>query len=191
MSTSVNLQAVPAPMPVPAGAANEPFSLEQKQYLEGFFAGVAQRAPFAGHTASGQITADAGSGLPNLAAEFHGTPVEDLCREELWKYERTPDEIASFGPPISQPRGMAFYGNSLIVSTIDNHVQALDAKTGKLLWDTPVDAAGTARRASATPIVVHGKVIQGVLCILLHITIIGWIPATIWALIVTRENQPA
>ena len=36
----------------------------------------------------------------------------------------------------------------------------------------------------------RGKVIQGILCVLLHITIIGWIPATIWALIVTRD-EPA
>ncbi len=37
----------------------------------------------------------------------------------------------------------------------------------------------------------QGKIFQGILCVLLHITIIGWIPATIWALIVTRENQAA
>ncbi|GLS70378.1 hypothetical protein GCM10007890_23910 [Methylobacterium tardum] len=34
----------------------------------------------------------------------------------------------------------------------------------------------------------RGKVFQGILCILLHLTIIGWIPATIWALIVTRRE---
>ncbi|MCJ2023443.1 YqaE/Pmp3 family membrane protein [Methylobacterium sp. J-067] len=34
----------------------------------------------------------------------------------------------------------------------------------------------------------RGKVIQGILCILLHITLIGWIPATIWALVVTRKE---
>ena len=74
----------------PDAAAGEPFSLEQKQYLEGFFAGVTQRIPFVGHTAIGQITADQDSGTQNLAALFHGTLVEDLCREELWKYERNP-----------------------------------------------------------------------------------------------------
>lgn len=36
----------------------------------------------------------------------------------------------------------------------------------------------------------HGKILQGILCILLHLTLIGWVPATIWALIVTRE-EPA
>ncbi|MGU3389026.1 YqaE/Pmp3 family membrane protein, partial [Methylobacterium sp. D53M] len=34
----------------------------------------------------------------------------------------------------------------------------------------------------------RGKVFQGILCIILHLTIIGWIPATIWALVVTRKE---
>ncbi len=72
--------------------AGEPFSPEQKQYLEGFFAGVAQRMPFAGHTSAGLITADPGAGTENLAAPalFHRTSVDDLCREELWKYQQNP-----------------------------------------------------------------------------------------------------
>ena len=90
MSTAPNSQVVPLLPAALEGAAGEPFTLEQKQYLEGFFAGAAQRTPFAGHTATGQITAEADSGAQNLAALFHGTPVDDLCREELWKYERNP-----------------------------------------------------------------------------------------------------
>jgi ferredoxin-nitrite reductase len=70
----------------------EPFTLEQKQYLEGFFAGVRQRVPFVGQTAGGLITADAASGVANQAM-FHGTPVEDLCREEVWKYELNPLDV--------------------------------------------------------------------------------------------------
>ena len=38
---------------------------------------------------------------------------------------------------------------------------------------------------------IRGHVFQGILCIILHITLIGWIPATIWALIVTRREGPA
>ena len=37
----------------------------------------------------------------------------------------------------------------------------------------------------------RGKVIQGIVCIILHLTIIGWIPATIWALAVTRKESAA
>ena len=28
-----------------------------------------------------------------------------------------------------------------------------------------------------------GKIFQGILCLILQITIIGWLPATIWALV--------
>ena len=41
------------------------FRGEQKEYLRGFFAGIAQRGPtpFVGHTADGLITNDPASGL--------------------------------------------------------------------------------------------------------------------------------
>jgi ferredoxin-nitrite reductase len=74
---------------------NPSFTEEQKQYLQGFFAGVQQRGliPFAGHLADGRITHDPSSGAKNLAAEemeplYFGTPVSELCREEVWKYEQ-------------------------------------------------------------------------------------------------------
>lgn len=73
------------------------FTSEQKQYLQGFFAGVSQRSsiPFAGETADGLMTADPSTGQRNLAAVpaeeiWHNTPVTDLAREERWKYEQDP-----------------------------------------------------------------------------------------------------
>jgi ferredoxin-nitrite reductase len=76
------------------------FSLAQQQYLQGFFAGVAQRGviPFVGHTASGHITNDPASGLVNQAAEeteptWFGTPLSDLCKEERWKQEENALDI--------------------------------------------------------------------------------------------------
>ena len=76
------------------------FSIAQQQYLQGFFAGVAQRgvAPFVGHTVGGQITNDPTSGLINQVAEeveptWFGTPLSDLCKEELWKQEENALDI--------------------------------------------------------------------------------------------------
>ncbi len=76
------------------------FSLAQQQYLQGFFAGVAQRGvmPFVGQTLSGQITNDPASGLANQAAEeaeptWFGTPLSDLCKEERWKQEESSLDI--------------------------------------------------------------------------------------------------
>lgn len=72
------------------------FTAEQKQYLEGVMAGIAQRGliPFVGMTPEGKLTANSAVGSPNLASapepSIHGTPLSDLCREERWKYEENP-----------------------------------------------------------------------------------------------------
>lgn len=77
--------------------AEQSFSPEQKEYLQGFFAGVAVRQPFVGHLSNGQITSSPMPGLPNIAAEpvppeeeqaVFGTPIADLCEQEIWKLER-------------------------------------------------------------------------------------------------------
>ena len=69
------------------------FTTEQKEYLQGFFAGVAMRGQgtFAGQTSSGLITSN-----PDAAATeemVFNTPVADLCKEERWKHEQNPFEI--------------------------------------------------------------------------------------------------
>lgn len=72
------------------------FTAEQKEYLLGFFAGVMKSGArsFVGSTANGQVTADPASGVQNQAEPveetWFGTPVSELCREELWKYEQNP-----------------------------------------------------------------------------------------------------
>ena len=85
---------------MPDSIANIPgsgaFSAQQTQYLQGFFAGAMQRVPFAGHNAAGAITNSAEGGVANLAAaeaeepSFWGTPLSELCAEEVWKFERNP-----------------------------------------------------------------------------------------------------
>jgi len=78
------------------------FSLEQKEYLAGFLLAVAKRGEtfFVGNTASGLITDGSGAegGSPNLAAvpkedTWFGTPIDDLCKEERWKYEANPLDL--------------------------------------------------------------------------------------------------
>jgi len=66
------------------------FTAAQKEYLQGFLAGVAARVPFVSETGAGQFTADPASGGQNLAAPaetIHGTPVADVCKQELWKHQ--------------------------------------------------------------------------------------------------------
>lgn len=70
------------------------FTAEQKEYLAGLMAGIAQRQlhPYVGLTGGGLFTADAATGGPNLAAPaaeetIHGTPLSEVTRQELWKHE--------------------------------------------------------------------------------------------------------
>jgi len=76
-------------------AVSGEFLPEQKAYLQGFFAAVAQSYPYLGQLASGQFTSDSSVGGPNLAdvPMFFNTPVEDLCAEERWKYESNPLDL--------------------------------------------------------------------------------------------------
>jgi hypothetical protein len=70
------------------------FSREQKEYLQGYFAGLACSGmiPFVGHLPDGRITNLPAPGLANGSAEaeatVYGTPVSDLCEQELWKLEQ-------------------------------------------------------------------------------------------------------
>jgi ferredoxin-nitrite reductase len=74
------------------------FNLQQKEYLQGLFAGLASGGlrTFVGHLPDGRITNVPAPGLENRAAEpeapkektVYGTPIEDLCEQEIWKLEQ-------------------------------------------------------------------------------------------------------
>lgn len=89
-----------APSSIVPKEIEETFTPEQKEYLGGFLLAVAKRGNtfFAGYTSAGLITDAAGDGVANLAAApgdetWFGTPVEDLCKEELWKYQENPLDV--------------------------------------------------------------------------------------------------
>jgi sulfite reductase beta subunit-like hemoprotein len=81
---------------LPRPASGE-FTAEQKEYLSGFMAGVAQRGlfPYVGTTAEGLITGNSAEGGMNLAAPaqeetIFGTPLGDVTKQELWKHAENP-----------------------------------------------------------------------------------------------------
>lgn len=61
-------------------STHSPFNEEQTGYLNGFVAGI-QQAPFLGQNAAGQFT-------DQPEESVFGTPLDDLCREELVKHEQ-------------------------------------------------------------------------------------------------------
>lgn len=76
----------------PAGA----FSLEQKEYLAGFMAGISQRnlTPYVGATGDGRFTDNPSAGGANLATRqdetIFGTPISEVTKQERWKHEEHP-----------------------------------------------------------------------------------------------------
>jgi ferredoxin-nitrite reductase len=61
-------------------AAAENFSPEQKEYLDGMLAGLAQRKAHAFAPPQSSSNSEAEE------ETFHGVPVSDLCKQELWKH---------------------------------------------------------------------------------------------------------
>ena len=58
-------------------------------------------------------------------------------------------------------RNLAIYQDKVFAATTDAHLIALDARTGKVAWDTVIADVGRGYGNSSGPIVIGGKVIQG------------------------------
>jgi alcohol dehydrogenase (cytochrome c) len=86
--------------------------------------------------------------------------IDAASGDTLWSFVR-PAAAPVMGPPVTQPRGMAIYEDRLYVPTSDNHMIALDIHTGKVVWDHLITGMQSSLRITAAPIVVRGKVIQG------------------------------
>lgn len=69
------------------------------------------------------------------------------------------------GPPaagLSSMRGLAIYQDKILFTTTDARLIALDARNGKKIWETVIgDRSRGGYTASSGPLVVKGRVIQG------------------------------
>ncbi|PTY02433.1 NirA family protein [Opitutaceae bacterium EW11] len=126
------------------------FSSEQKQYLEGFFAALAQLPPFVGVNAAGQLTASPSPGAQNLAAPapaapqeetVFGTPLSELCKPERWKYDENPLDIwdklvahaeADRFPDEADTFRFKFHGLFYVAPTQDSFMIRLRIPAGEL-----------------------------------------------------------
>jgi alcohol dehydrogenase (cytochrome c) len=86
--------------------------------------------------------------------------LEAATGDTLWAFSRQAT-VLQMGPPVTQPRYMAIFEDRLYVPTSDNHLIALDIHTGKVVWDHMITGFQRTLRITGGPIVVHGKVIQG------------------------------
>src|SRR6202046_1315047 len=78
----------------------------------------------------------------------------------FWNYPYVPDRTAR--PCCGQVnRGLAILGDTLFMGTIDAHLIALDAKSGKPIWNVAVAKAGAGYALTHAPLLIKDKVIVG------------------------------
>ena len=79
----------------------------------------------------------------------------------LWEYRRRfPDHIRPGG--FDQLRNLALYQDKVFLATKDASVVALDARTGRTVWDTQVADPRKGYTNVAGPLVVEGLVVNGI-----------------------------
>jgi alcohol dehydrogenase (cytochrome c) len=75
----------------------------------------------------------------------------------LWTYDYVPTDREG----LPNNRGVALYKGKVLRGTIDGHLIALDAATGKLLWNARVGDAQLGYEITGAPVAFDGKVFTG------------------------------
>ncbi len=79
----------------------------------------------------------------------------------VWKYTRQLPRVSAHCTVMTN-RGFAILGDRLFMATLDTHLVALDAKTGSVIWDVPVDDYQKGYSITHAPLAINGKIIVGV-----------------------------
>jgi alcohol dehydrogenase (cytochrome c) len=81
----------------------------------------------------------------------------------VWEYKREwKEEVEKIVLFPSINRNLAIYGNTIIDTSADDHVFAVDATTGKLAWETRIlDMKESPSQETSGPIIAKGKIFSG------------------------------
>jgi lanthanide-dependent methanol dehydrogenase len=87
----------------------------------------------------------------------------DNVGQIIWKFSPEQDK---FAPSVAccdvVNKGVAYADGKILVTTLDTHVYALDAKTGKVVWSAQNGDPEMGQTMTIAPLVVHDKVIVGI-----------------------------
>jgi PQQ-dependent dehydrogenase (methanol/ethanol family) len=87
----------------------------------------------------------------------------DNVGQIVWKFAPEQDK---FSPSVAccdlVNKGVAYADGKILVTTLDTHVYALDAKTGKVVWTASNGDPQLGQTMTMAPLVVHDKVIVGI-----------------------------
>ena len=104
--------------------------------------------------------------IVNDGVMFVSTPqaqvmaVDAKTGDVIWRYARElPEDLTQLHPT---NRGVALWGDSVLVATVDCFLVALDAKTGEVRWEQAVDDYRNGYYMTLAPLVAKGRVMVGV-----------------------------
>ena len=104
--------------------------------------------------------------MPNPADVIQA--IDAVSGDLVWEHRReVPDDIADyvFNTLWQNNRNIAIYGTTILDTSADDHIFALDAETGRMVWETQVlDYRTHPATQSSGPIVADGKVVSGRSC---------------------------
>ena len=94
--------------------------------------------------------------------------IDAVTGDLVWEYRRDrPDDLAEYmiGTLIDTNRNVAIHGELIFDTTMDDHIVALHAETGEVVWDTEIlDYRVNPANQTSGPIVAGGKVFSGRSC---------------------------
>ena len=90
----------------------------------------------------------------------HVYAIDAATGKEFWHYKHKMGPVTTYccGP---NNRGVAIYRDVVYMGTLDAKLVALDAKTGRLLWETQIADPEKGYSETMAPVVVDGKVLIG------------------------------
>ncbi len=119
-------------------------------------------------TGTGEITPLAYNGVlyvPQASDVIQA--IDATTGDLLWEYSRSiPEDLYEMvGGNARNNRNLAIFENLIINTSDDNHVFALNAETGELVWETQIfDYQVNSATHSSGPIIADGRVISGRSC---------------------------
>ncbi len=93
--------------------------------------------------------------------------IDATTGDEIWEYKRDyPKDLAEKvrSPQLSRSKAMAIYEDMVYFTAPDGYIVAVDAKTGKLRWETKAYDLSTKTEHTGGLIVADGKVISNRAC---------------------------
>ena len=106
----------------------------------------------------GPVVHDGVMYVPQASGVVHG--LDGATGDLLWEYAHTFERDPDVSLP-SRLRSIAIGGDKVILATPNAHLVALDARTGKVIWDHTVADETLGYRYTSGPIVVNGTIVAG------------------------------